>query len=38
MTFVDFESEDKKRYPKKSAKVIKELLQYMIKGEVFEMA
>ncbi|KAH8782311.1 glycoside hydrolase family 1 protein [Hyaloscypha sp. PMI_1271] len=31
VTFVDFESKDKKRYPKKSATVIRELFQHMIK-------
>ena len=38
VTFIDFESKDKTRYPKKSATVIKELFQHMIKGEVSEMA
>ncbi|EKD20137.1 uncharacterized protein L3040_002190 [Drepanopeziza brunnea f. sp. 'multigermtubi'] len=33
VTFVDFESQDKKRYPKKSATVIKELFQLMVKSE-----
>jgi beta-glucosidase len=31
VTFVDFESKEKNRYPKKSATVIKELFQHMIK-------
>lgn len=38
VTFIDFESEEKKRYPKKSATVIRQLFQHMIKDEVFEMA
>lgn len=33
VTFVDFESKEKKRYPKKSASVIRELFQHMIKKE-----
>ena len=32
VTFIDFESKEKKRYPKKSAAVIKELFGHMIKG------
>lgn len=30
VTFIDFKSEDKKRYPKRSATVIKDLFQHMI--------
>ncbi|KAK0112679.1 hypothetical protein ONS95_014418 [Cadophora gregata] len=33
VTFVDFQSKEKKRYPKKSATVIKELFQLMVKLE-----
>jgi beta-glucosidase len=31
VTFIDFESKEKKRYPKRSATVIKELFGHMIK-------
>lgn len=33
VTYVDFESKEKRRYPKKSASVIRELFQHMIKKE-----
>ncbi|PQE14026.1 Glycoside hydrolase family 1 protein [Rutstroemia sp. NJR-2017a BBW] len=33
VTFVDFNSAEKKRYPKRSATVIKDLFTYMIKGK-----
>jgi beta-glucosidase len=33
VTFIDFESEEKKRYPKKSAYVIKDVFQQMVKKE-----
>ncbi|KAA8572176.1 hypothetical protein EYC84_002087 [Monilinia fructicola] len=33
VTFIDFESKEKKRYPKKSATAIKELFTHMIEGK-----